>query len=266
MVKTLKRYIYLYFYMFKLNFKIKVEYKADFVISFLANIPIQIIEFLFIWVVFQNISSLAGWTFYEMALIYGIMTCSKGVAECFFDGFYDVSKLYMKTGAFDNIMVQPINSLFNVIAKSFFVGGLGDLAIGTTISVIAITNLNIPFGIPQIIFTLISIILGGLIFGGLMTIATSSSFWVVESLDILWTTYSLHQLGLYPINLYNIVIKSLVIFVFPYAFASYYPVTLLLGRREGNIAFLTPIIVILIWAIAIKTWKMGVKNYGSTGS
>ena len=74
--------------MFKLNIKSKLEYKADFLIGFFTNIPLQIVEFLFIWVIFQNISSLNGWSFYEMSLIYGIMITCKGLADMFFDNLY----------------------------------------------------------------------------------------------------------------------------------------------------------------------------------
>ena len=76
----------------------------------------------------------------------------------------------------------------------------------------------------------------------------------------------MHQFALYPIGLYNIFIRGLIIFIFPYAFASYYPTTFLLGKDMGHIALLVPIVVIILWVIAIKVWNLGVKNYGSTGS
>ena len=179
MIKTLKRYGYIYLYRAKLNIKTTLEYKADFLIAFFTNIPIQIIEFLFIWVVFQNIKSLDGWSFYEMALIYGTMICSKGIAEVFFDGFYDMSKYYIKDGGFDNILVQPINSLFNVISKTFYSGGESTVIIGISIIVTSVMNLNIEFGILQILMLIRIYYIWGIYFW--RTYDNCNSFFILGS-------------------------------------------------------------------------------------
>ena len=265
-MKTLKRYIGIYIHFLKLNMKTMLEYKADFLIAFATSIPIQIVQLMFIWVIFENISNLQGWTFYEMALIYGIMICSTGVADTFFDAVYEMPKDYIRKGTFDNIVVQPVNSLFNIISRKFYTAGLSNFIIGTGIIVMSISNLDVNFGVIQWLLLVFFIICGGLIFGGLMTIATTSTFWVVESIDIIWDIYTMHEFALYPIELYNGFIKGLITVVLPYAFASYYPATYFLGKSNGNIVWFSPLVVITIWFIAMKLWKIGMKKYGSTGS
>jgi len=120
----LKKYVKLYYHMFKMNMKSKLEYKADFLIGMLTSLPLQIIEFLFIWVIFQNITSLNGWTFYEISLIYGIMITCKSLSDMFFDNLYEVCKVYVRQGLFDVMLTQPVNIIFNIIAKDIYLGDI----------------------------------------------------------------------------------------------------------------------------------------------
>ena len=262
----LKRYIGLYGHMLKLNMKKELEYKTNFFIAFFTNLPLQVIEFLFIWVLFQNISSLRGWTFYEMSFIYGIMMTSKGLADVFFDNLYEICKGYVRQGLFDTMLTQPINIIFNMIAKDFYPGAVGGVFLGIIMMIVSVVHLGISFGILQIMLLILFIIIGMFIFGGIMLIATVSTLWLVESLEIVWTSHSFYQFALYPINLYNMFIRGFVTFIFPYAFVSYYPATYLLNKEQGYIAFLAPIVVCIIWFVAVKVWKFGLTKYSSTGS
>jgi len=262
----LTRYIKLYCHMFKLNIRSKLEYKADFIIGVCTNLPLQIVEFLFIWVIFQNISSLNGWSFYEMSLIYGIMITCKGLTDMFFDNVYEVCKGYVRQGTFDIMLIQPINIIFNILAKDFYLAPIGGVILGIILIAVSISNLVIVFGILELLLLILFILFGTLIFGGLLLLATVSALWFVESLDFVWSVYVVHQFGLYPLGVYNTFVKVLITCIFPYAFASYFPATYLLGKEDGNMAFLSPVIAIIIWFMAIKAWKFALKRYKSTGS
>lgn len=252
--------------MFKLNIKRSLEYKANFLIAFFTNLPLQVIEFLFIWVIFQNIRTLQGWNFYEMSLIYGIMITCKGLADVFFDNLYEVCKHYIREGIFDLLLIQPVNIIFNMIVREFYLEAIGGTALGIGIICFSIYNLGISFGILQILLLVLFIIMGTFIFGGLMLIATLSSLWVVDSIGVLFSIYIIHQFALYPIQLYNVFIKVFITFILPYAFVSFYPASFFLGKEGGNIAVFTPLVAVIIWFIAIQSWNIGLKKYSSAGS
>ena len=265
-MNILIRYIKLYFYMFKINIKVMLEYRADFIIALITNIPIQMMELLFIWAIFLNINSLKGWSFYEITLIYGIMLMSKGICETFFNNLFDLGKGYLKSGKFDVLLTKPMNSLFGMISSYFYAGAIGNFIIGITIITISINKLQLAFGITKIVLLLFFILCGGAIFGAIQIIASCLSFWTVESLDIMWASYSVYQFALYPITLYTSFIKFFITFIMPYAFASYYPAVYFLGRADGYMVWFSPLITIALWIIGIKLWNFGLKNYSSTGS
>ena len=265
-LKRIKYYIGIYLYMIKLRIKITLTYRANFLISFFTNIPIQIVEFLFIWVIFQNITDLQGWSFYEMTLVYGFMIAAKGLADTFFDNFYEMPKDYIRNGKFDTVMVQPMNELFNLIARDCYMGAISGFFLGVAIIVVSLINLPIAIGLTEILLIIAFILMGGLMFGGIMLISTVPSFYIIDGLDVIWSVYMFYQLALYPIGIYGTFIKGLVTFIIPFAFVSYYPVAFLLGKAGGFMAMFTPIMLTLVWFVGIQLWKKGVHDYGSTGS
>ena len=59
MIRNLK----LYFSFLMASLKEMMEYRTDFIIGMISQVSYQIIELIFIWIVFQNTDSIAGWTF-----------------------------------------------------------------------------------------------------------------------------------------------------------------------------------------------------------
>ena len=69
----------------------------------------------------------------------------------------------------------------------------------------------------------------------------------------------------YPINIYNKFIKVLITIILPFAFVAYYPTMDYLGMNHSMI-YLSPIVAIILWIIAVKVWNLALKHYRSTGS
>ena len=76
----------------------------------------------------------------------------------------------------------------------------------------------------------------------------------------------MHKLVEYPIDIYNKFIKILITFIFPFAFVSYYPTLSYLEGNHTSLFFIVPIIALIIWIIAIKSWNWALKKYRSTGN
>jgi len=69
-----------------------------------------------------------------------------------------------------------------------------------------------------------------------------------------------------PLDVYNPVITFILTFIVPIAFINYYPAELFLGKGFSAFAYLTPIVGLISFVIAYNFWKIGLKNYTSTGS
>jgi ABC-type uncharacterized transport system permease subunit len=75
----------------------------------------------------------------------------------------------------------------------------------------------------------------------------------------------------YPMNIYQDWLRTLFTFVTPMAFVNYYPALWLLGKPDplglsAWVALLSPFVCLLVLAVGVRMWWIGVRHYQSTGS
>jgi len=265
-MKFLKRYAYLYFHYAVLNIKIMLEYRLDFIIGALSTFFMQAGGIFFVWVVFKNINHINGWTFYEIALIYGMMTLAKALNHIFFDNLWILGWGYIRRGLFDAILLQPVNPLFNVISRKIQQDGFGHFFIGLIIVFTALANLTIQINFSFIILLLFFVICGGAIFAALNLMTATLSFWITHSIMAISAVFNFHEFALYPLSIFNKFFKFILTFIIPFAFASYFPVCFFLKKEIIYAAFAAPLVAACLWYVALKFWNFGLKYYGSSGS
>lgn len=263
---NLMRYINLYKEYFKQNIKIMLEYKNDFVIGVFSSLLTQICGIFFIWVLFDNVKVIRGWSFYEIAFIYGLLTMAKSFDMFFFDNLLGLGWDYIREGKFDIFMLRPISPLFQLISSHIQQDGLGILVTGIIILVKSSMELHLHFNFVQIMLLIVFIISGSAIISAINLIAATSAFWTTNSHILIESVSSISQFALYPIMIYPKIIGFILTCILPYAFASFYPANYFLHKGYASFAFYSPIIAIILWVIALKVWGFGLKNYSSTGS
>lgn len=107
-----------------------MEYKVNFVVGVLEVFLTQGLNLLFLNVIFQHIPSLEGWTFQEIAFIYGFSLIPKGLDHLFFDNLWALGQCLVRKGEFDKYLTRPINPLFHILVETFQIDALGELLVG----------------------------------------------------------------------------------------------------------------------------------------
>ena len=108
-------------------------------------------------------------------------------------------------------------------------------------------------------------IVGALIIGAINTIFSISSFWTYRSNEVIWSFYRMYTFTEYQIDIYNGFIKILITVILPFAFVAYYPTISYLGVNHYMI-YLSPVIAIILWIVAVKLWNLALNKYRSTGT
>lgn len=258
--------IKLYFMMFIASIKSMVEYRVDFIVGMISQILYELIEIIFIIIVFKNTNSINGWNFYEVLLLFGLLNIALGYVDLFFDEMYEVGPHYIKDGSFDLILLRPIHPIISIMSKSQSITAFGYIVIGLIVSIISLIKLNIIINFQTILFILFITLIGGIIIGAIITILCVTSFWVMDSNEIMWSAFTMYKFSEYPLSVYNNFIKFILVFILPFAFVSFFPASYLLNRDYGIFSFIAPIIAILLWFVAVKFWNWGLKYYKSSGS
>lgn len=262
----IKNNIEIYLSMLVCSIKSMMEYRVDFVVGIISQLLTQAVELIFIWIVFQNTESLAGWTFDKLLLLYGITMLTIAIVDFLFDSIYDIGPQYIKDGDFDKFLLRPIHPLISIMGDTKTFTAFGYMTISLVLIISMLIKLQISITFILIAKIIIFAFSGALIIGAIMILFSVSSFYTYKSNEIIWSVYRIYTFAQYPIEIYNKFIRILITFIFPFVFATYYPTLNYLGLQNGWVLYLSPIVAIVFLTIAIKIWNWGLKKYRSTGT
>ncbi len=214
---------------------------------------------------FKIPKTIAGWNFKQILLLYGVTRIPVGIAGYCFDELYQIGPKYIRNGDFDKILLRPVHPLISIIGGSSEFTSVGDVVIGLGITIYMLIDLAIPITALLIFKIIFFSIVGAFIIGAINTIFSISSFWTYRSDEVIWSFYRMYTFTEYPIDIYNKVIKIVITIILPFAFVAYYPTMDYLGFNHAMI-YLSPLVAIVLWFIAIKLWNLALTKYRSTGT
>lgn len=261
-----KKHFFLYFNFMNQNLKTMLEYKADFIIGVFSTLLHQFYGIFFVWVIFENIKQIHGWSFYEITFVYGLLTLAKGIDMFFFDNLHALGFEYVREGKFDIFMIRPLSPLFQLLASHMQQDGIGLLILGSIVVIKSLAELHITLHAFNIFLLVIMVISGAAIISAINVITATFGFKTVNSHVIMGSVNSLQEFAFYPILIYPKFISAILTWVIPYAFASFYPANYFLNKGYEHLSLVSPLIAIFLWIVALKVWKFGINNYSSTGS
>jgi ABC-2 type transport system permease protein len=247
--------------------KVRVSYRADFLIGLATSMLATVFAFGFVYILFLNIPSLAGWRFEEVTFLWGFGLIPFGLFNVLSLNIYEFGNNYIIEGKFDRVLLRPVSSLFQVLFEAFRIESLHEVATGTLAVWWASRRLGIHWTSPGILLLILFALCGGVIYVSVFTLLSCVSFWYEDRVGVHPPVYNLIGFGRYPLSIYNQFIQFLLSWIIPFAFASFYPSARLLGRPEmRHLALLAPVVAAAFLALLIFTWNRGLRQYSSTGS
>ena len=213
-----------------------------------------------------HIPSLTCWTLSELLLIYVLLTLAKSLNHMFADNLWTFGWDYVRLGLFDRFLVRPIDPLFHLLADRFCHDGIGNFLVGTALLVSAWTSLGIPVTLLNLVYIVVAVLSGGLIFISLNLVTAVSAFWIRRSIAVTSVVFNTHEFAKYPLTIYPHAMGVLLTWLVPYGFASFYPASFLLGRDSSLIVWLGPVIATALMLFAYRVWRFGLRHYAGTGS
>jgi ABC-2 type transport system permease protein len=256
---TLRRYAALYWLFLTQRLKILMEYRVNFMIGAASTIMMQAAGLLTIWVVMRQVPTLNGWRYDEVLLIYGLITLTKSINHMFADNLWTVGRVYIRSGDFDRFLVRPIDPLFHLLADRFCHDGVGNFLVGAALVIKSSLALGIIWSPLNMLMLAVGTLSGGLIFIGLNMITAVSAFWIMDSVPVTRVIFEIHEFAKYPLTMYHRSIGILLTWLIPFGFASFYPASYML-------AWLSPVVALVLLFIGYRAWRFGLRHYTSTGS
>ena len=260
------RYLDLYRHFLVQRLKVLMEYRVNFLIGATSTVFLQASALLAIWAIMRQVPEINGWSFDEILLVYGLLTLAQSINHMFADNLWTLGSTYIRTGTFDRFLVRPVDPLFHLLADRFCHDGIGSFLVGVALVAKATVSLGITPSPLNVVYLLLAVVSGGVIFIALNLITAVSSFWVVESIPIVRSVFEFHEFAKFPLSIYPRAIRILLTWAVPYGFASFYPASHLLERDVGALAWLGVPLSALLLVLAYQLWGFGLRRYASTGS
>lgn len=125
-MNTFKRYLHLYKILASQFLKTIMQSKVDFLMGLMGFFFTQIMGIAFLYLVFEQIPSLNGWTLDQLIFIYGFAQIPRGIDHLFTDNIWMIAWRIVLNGDFDRYMLRPMNLFFQVIAERLQPDALGE--------------------------------------------------------------------------------------------------------------------------------------------
>ena len=247
------------------------EFRFVTVMDILTLIMAYASGYLATWILLTKFHSIQGWTLYEVILLFNINMVAHGLGSFSFRWpMLDMERM-TRQGDFDMALIRPMNPLvYTLLGRPTF-AYFGNYILGAIVFVLCFTHLAIHITILKVAFLLLAILGASLIHSAIYLSVGALSFWVVKTGAVFSMINSLNNFTDYPITIYGKVIQVLLTFLVPFAFINFYPAYNFLDKQGGLlfspvIQYGTPLVGMVFFFLAYRLWKLGVKNYKSTGS
>lgn len=273
MRQKIRRYFKLYRVLISQFFKVIMQSKVDFMMGLLGFFFTQIMGIAFLYLVFQQIPSLSGWTLEQLIFIYGFAQIPRGIDHLFTDNIWLVAWRLVINGDFDRYMLRPMNVFFQVISEKLQPDAIGELLIGTILVVRGVANGTARMDAVHVVFFLISIFAGAVIYTSIKLFFASIAFWTKTSGPFLQVAYEMADFAKYPTEIYAKAIRFIITWIIPFAFVAYLPASYFLGVRGtfglgGGAVVIGAecLIAVVFWIVAYALFNKGLQIYESAGN
>jgi len=270
LVAAVRRNLRLYGHLAGARARGDLQYRASLVMFTIGTLLVTGLDFASIAVLFTQVEALAGWSFAEVAFLYGTSGVAFGLADMAV-GSVDRVGDRIRRGTFDTLLLRPAGSLLQLVTEEFALRRVGKVVQPAIVLVVAVGALGLPWTPARSALTVVMILAGAVIAGSIWVTAASATFWTVEGREAAnAVTYGGAAMIQHPLPLYGELVRSLA-FVVPLAFVSYLPSLEVLDKADPlgvpvALRFASPLVAVASAWVATAAWRFAVRHHRSTGS
>lgn len=263
----IKRYFRLYRVLIKQFFKTLVQSKVDFLMGLFGFFFTQVLGIAFLYLIFDKIPNLNGWTLSQLIFIYGFAQIPRGIDHLFTDNIWLVAWRMVVNGDFDRYMLRPMNVFFQIICEKLQPDAIGELLIGTILIIMSLSKGIVIVDGMHIVMFIVSVIAGAVIYTSIKLLFASLSFWIKRSGPFLQVAYEMADFAKYPVEIYSKPIQFILTFVIPFAFVAYFPASYFLIQKSAlTTVGIECLIAVILSILAYSIFKIGISKYESAGN
>jgi ABC-2 type transport system permease protein len=246
-------------------------YRASFAIDLATNALVPLLDVATIIALFQVTPDIGGFDANEVLVMFGLAALSFALADVAV-GQIEKIRIYVRTGLLDAALVRPLSVLGQLLCADLPLRKVSRIVVALAILVVAVARAPIEFTPARWALLIVAPTAGAVLFGAIYVATATVAFWWIDSGEFANAlTYGGRDFTSFPVTVYGPAFRYLFAYGLGFAFVAYYPTLALLGRPDplGGPAFLawsSPAVAALAALVASVIWRIGVRQYRSTGS
>jgi ABC-2 type transport system permease protein len=262
------RYLRLYFTFFAIRMKMYAEHRAAVALLALSAVASDGVAIAFVWIVYEQVPEIAGWSRSDVLLAYALLTLSGGIGQLFIDGCWTIGHS-VHEGRFELFLTRPVPALVSVLTTWMSPEGIGTIALGTVLLALAVPGLD--EGLSVGVWAT-----GGLLFccgvavrTGWTLLINCLAFWSsgAVTLGVSQVTEPMYDFARFPLSIYVPAVRVALLTVIPLGFISAVPASFIVGERLPAVVYLaSPLVALGVWAAALAALSGGSSRYEGVGN
>ncbi|WP_406865326.1 ABC transporter permease [Streptomyces sp. HUAS MG47] len=250
-----------------------MTYRSSFAMTLCASFAVTFFDFVVILLMFGQVEGLGGYSFGEVAFLYGTAGTAFGLADLAMGSLQRMGTR-VRDGTLDTLLVRPAPVLAQLAADRFALRRLGRVLQGLFVLVwgLALVGAEVDWTVLKVLMVPVMVVSGAVIFGAVMVLGAAFQFWAQDASEVTNAfTYGGNTLLGYPPTIFAKELVRGVVYVVPLAFVNWLPALYVLGRPAPGGAPewagpASPLVAAGCCVVAGAAWRRGLRAYRSTGS
>ncbi len=244
----------------------ELQYRANFFVQILQSFIALAVGLIGLNLVFNQTSSLAGWTQPELLAVMGVYILMGGVIQATIQPNMQRLLEEIQEGTLDYTLVKPIDAQAIVSVREFRMWKLVDVLVGIVVLVTAMLQLQASIGALQALVFSVALCLGGIMIYCFWLILTTSAFWFIRIGELANLFEGVFAAGRWPVGIYPDWLRVMLTFLVPVAFAVTIPAEALTGRLTPTSLLAAAGLALGLSILARLIWKIGLRNYSGASA
>ncbi|MCS7300209.1 MAG: ABC-2 family transporter protein [Fimbriimonadales bacterium] len=241
---------------FRANFWAKVFYNLLWLGFFLATLKI----------IYRHTDAIAGWSEAEALVLAATLYFIDALISTLF--YFGLSELptMVRQGTLDFVLFKPVDSQFWISLRRINLDQLGSLGVAVLLGIYALLQLGYMPPLANCALYLGMVLTGVLIFYSFHFMMMTLSIWLVrvENLWVLSDVFA--QIGRFPTDVFETMLRRLFTYVLPIAFLATIPAKALLGKASAGFLWFAVAWALVFFVTGRLFWRFALRSYTSASS
>ena len=243
----------------------EAEYRVNFLLGVFEGVIQLALAVLTFDILYRFTDDVAGWSRAEVLLLVGIYRIVEGLVNMQIAPNMQSVWDYIRNGELDFILLRPVSSQFLVSARRLQPHEAVNALIGLGLAIYAGNLAGVRWSVIGVAEAAVFGLCGLLLLYTVWFLSVTALFWTQVSIqeEII---PSLFQTARYPVSFFKGLVRTLLTFAIPAAFATTFPVQALLGEADQWMLLRGIGVAASALLVTSVCWNYALRHYSSASS